>query len=262
MSRRAKQARPGPIRRITLLSAMESAGAKDMPEDAERRGLGTPATRAGTIEKLVSSGFAERKKAKKAVQLIPTHAGTALITVLPEQLQSPALTAEWEHRLKLIERGEADPAAFMDWIAAMLKELVGTYKAVKDAEVLFPSGREVIGKCPRCGGPVAEMPKGFFCQNPDCKFALWKNSKFFAAKRKTLTKPLATALLKDGRAQAPRLLFRENRPKPMTRWCCWRTMGTGPITSWCLTMADLRRMTEAQFRKAKKLIRALFCQLR
>ena len=198
-----KTSPPRPYSEDTLLSAMESAGAKDMPEDAERRGLGTPATRAGTIEKLVSSGFAERKKAKKAVQLIPTHAGTALITVLPEQLQSPALTAEWEHRLKLIERGEADPAAFMDGIAAMLKELVGTYKAVKDAEVLFPSGREAIGKCPRCGGPVAEMPKGFFCQNPDCKFALWKNSKFFAAKRKTLTKPLATALLKDGLAKLP-----------------------------------------------------------
>lgn len=184
----------------TLLSAMESAGKEDMPDDAERKGIGTPATRSGIIEKLVSSGFVERKKSKKVVNLLPTSTGTALITVLPEQLQSPQLTAEWEHRLKEIERGEIVPDSFMDGITAMLGELMQTYKPIPGAEVLFPSGREVVGKCPRCKADVTETPKGFFCENSACSFALWKNSKFFTAKKKTLTKTLAATLLKDGRA--------------------------------------------------------------
>ena len=184
----------------TLLSAMESAGKEDMPDDAERKGIGTPATRSGIIEKLVSSGFVERKKSKKVVNLLPTSTGTALITVLPEQLQSPQLTAEWEHRLKEIERGEIVPDSFMDGITAMLGELIQTYKPIPGAEVLFPSGREVVGKCPRCKADVTETPKGFFCENRACSFALWKNSRFFTAKKKTLTKTLAATLLKDGRA--------------------------------------------------------------
>ena len=184
----------------TLLSAMESAGAKDMPEDAERKGIGTPATRAGIIEKLVSSGFVERKKAKKIASLLPTATGTALITVLPEQLQSPQLTAEWEHRLKEIEGGQLAPDRFMDGIAAMLSELIQTYQPIPGAEVLFPTGRDAVGKCPRCGADVSETPKGFFCENRSCTFALWKNSKFFSAKKKALTKSLAAELLKSGRA--------------------------------------------------------------
>ena len=184
----------------TLLSAMESAGKEDMPDDAERKGIGTPATRSGIIEKLVSSGFVERKKSKKVVNLLPTSTGTALITVLPEQLQSPQLTAEWEHRLKEIERGEIVPDSFMDGITAMLGELMQTYNPIPGAEVLFPSGREIVGKCPRCKADVTETPKGFFCENRACSFALWKNSKFFTAKKKTLTKTLAATLLKDGRA--------------------------------------------------------------
>ena len=185
----------------TLLSAMETAGAKEMPEDAERKGLGTPATRAAILEKLVKIGFVERKKVKKLAQLIPTHAGVALVTVLPEQIQSPSMTAEWEHQLKQIERGEANPAAFLDGIAVMLQELTHTYKAVKGAEVLFPSDRESVGKCPRCGGAVAETQKGFFCENRECRFALWKDNKFFTAKKKTLTKAVAAALLKDGQVK-------------------------------------------------------------
>ncbi len=184
----------------TLLSAMESAGAKDMPEDAERKGIGTPATRAGIIEKLVSSGFVERKKAKKIASLLPTATGMALITVLPEQLQSPQLTAEWEHRLKEIECGQLAPDSFMDGIAAMLSELIQTYQPIPGAEVLFPTGRDAVGKCPRCGADVSETPKGFFCENRSCTFALWKNSKFFSAKKKALTKSLAAELLKSGRA--------------------------------------------------------------
>ena len=185
----------------TLLSAMETAGAKDMPEDAERKGLGTPATRAGILEKLVSTGFLERKKSKKTVQLLPSHDAISLITVLPEQLQSPLLTAEWEYRLGEIERGELAPEDFMAEITAMLKELVGTYQVIKGSEYLFAPPREVVGKCPRCGGEIAEMQKGFFCQDKSCKFAIWKNSKWWAAKRKQPTKAIVAALLKDGRAR-------------------------------------------------------------
>ena len=185
----------------TLLSAMETAGKDDMPEDAERKGLGTPATRAGILEKLVSTGFLERKKSKKQVQLLPSHDAVSLITVLPEQLQSPLLTAEWEYRLGEIERGELAPEDFMAEITAMLKELVGTYQVIKGSEYLFTPPREVVGKCPRCGGEVAEMQKGFFCQNKSCNFAVWKNSKWWAMKRKQPTKAIVTALLKDGRAR-------------------------------------------------------------
>ena len=142
----------------------------------------------------------ERRKSKKITNLLPTSTGTALITVLPEQLQSPQLTAEWEHRLKEIERGEIASDSFMDGIAAMLNELVQTYKPIPGTEVLFPSGREVVGRCPRCGAEVTESPKGFFCENRACSFVLWKNSRFFTAKKKVLTKSLAAALLKNGRA--------------------------------------------------------------
>lgn len=183
----------------TLLSAMETAGKDDMPEDAERQGLGTPATRAGILEKLVSTGFLERRKSKKTVQLMPSKDAVSLITVLPEQLQSPLLTAEWEYRLGEIERGELAPEDFMAGISAMLRELVGTYQVIKGTEYLFSPPREVVGRCPRCGGDVAELQKGFFCQNEGCKFAIWKNSKWWAAKKKQLTKATVTALLKDGR---------------------------------------------------------------
>ena len=185
----------------TLLSAMETAGKDEMPEDAERKGLGTPATRAGILEKLVSTGFLERKKSKKQVQLLPSHDAVSLITVLPEQLQSPLLTAEWEYRLGEIERGELAPEDFMSGISAMLQELVGTYQVIKGTEYLFTPPREVVGKCPRCGGEVAEMQKGFFCQDKSCNFAIWKNSKWWAMKRKQPTKASVTALLTDGRAR-------------------------------------------------------------
>ena len=180
---------------------METAGKDDMPEDAERKGLGTPATRAGILEKLVSTGFLERKKSKKTVQLMPSHDAVSLITVLPEQLQSPLLTAEWEYRLGEIERGELAPEDFMAGISAMLKELVGTYQAIKGTEYLFSPSHEVVGKCPRCGGEVKKKKKGFFCQTESCKFAIWKNNKWWEMKHKQPTKAIVTALLKDGRAR-------------------------------------------------------------
>ena len=188
----------------SLLSAMETAGAKENASkpmvciDAERKGLGTPATRAGIIEKLIATGFVERRKAMKSVNLIPANTGISLITVLPEQLQSPLLTAEWEHKLKMVEHGELDADAFMAEISLMVNELVKTYSVIKGAEVLFPSGRDVVGKCPRCGGDVTESKKGFFCETNDCRFGLWRDNKFLTGKKITLSKKMAAALLKDG----------------------------------------------------------------
>ena len=183
----------------TLLSAMEHAGAKETPEDAERRGLGTPATRAGILEKLISAGFVERRKNKKTVNLIPRDVGVSLITVLPEQLQSPLLTAEWEHRLKEIERGELAPDAFMEGICRMVSDLVRNYEVMGGTEVLFPSNRPVVGKCPRCGSPVTESKTGFFCGRGNCRFGLWKDNRYLSAKHIILTRKMVEGLLKDGK---------------------------------------------------------------
>ena len=183
----------------TILHAMETASAKEMPEDSEHRGLGTPATRAAILEKLVANGFVERKKSKKTVHLIPTHAAYSLITVLPEQLRSPKLTAEWEQKLRMVENGEFSADDFLSGISDMVSDLTANYKVVKGAEVLFPSGRDVIGRCPRCGSEVTESRKGFFCENHDCHFALWRDNKFFKMKHMTLTKAQASELLKSGR---------------------------------------------------------------
>ena len=197
--REGKTTPPKRFTEDTLLSVMETAGAKETPDDAERKGLGTPATRAAILEKLVSTGFVERKKQKKAVSLVPSPGGTALITVLPEQLQSPLLTAEWEYRLKQIEKGELAPDSFMEDIAGMLRELVRDYKVVPEAQTLFPSGRPVVGKCPRCGCDVTESKAGFFCESNACRFGLWKDNKYLSAKKIALTKRMAEALLKNGR---------------------------------------------------------------
>lgn len=183
----------------TLLSAMERAGAKEMPEGAERKGLGTSATRAGILEKLVSAGFVERRKSKKTVHLIPQDVGVSLITVLPEQLQSPLLTAEWESRLKEIEHGTFSSDDFMADIGRMVSELVQDYEPVNGAEVLFPSGRPVVGRCPRCGSTVTESKTGYFCERRDCHFGLWKDNRYLSAKHIILTKKMAEGLLKDGK---------------------------------------------------------------
>ena len=187
----------------TILKSMECAGVEDMPEDVERKGIGTPATRASILEKLVSAGFVERRKAKKVTSLIPTQEGNSLITLLPEQLQSPLLTAEWENRLKQVERGELSPEDFMGAISDMVRELAATCSPVPGGEVLFPSGKESVGPCPRCKGNVTESKKGFFCENPSCRFALWKDNRFFAAKKKTFDRDAASALLNEGKLYLP-----------------------------------------------------------
>ena len=198
--REGKTSPPKHYTEDTLLSAMETAGAEDMPEDAERKGLGTPATRAATLEKLVSAGFVQRKKK----QLIPTEKGRNLIAVLPDNIKSPILTAEWESMLKQVEHGELSATSFMDQIADMSRTLVKEHTAPEERFAdLFPSSRETaheaVGVCPRCGAPVYEGKKGFFCNNRECCFALWKDNRFFSSKKKSITKSVAAALLKEGR---------------------------------------------------------------
>lgn len=198
--REGKTSPPKHYTEDSLLAAMETAGAEDMPEDAERKGLGTPATRAATLEKLVSAGFVQRKKK----QLIPTEKGTNLILVLPDNIKSPVLTAEWESMLKQVERGELATGSFMGQIADMSRALVKAHTAPEECFAgLFPdakkNGREAVGTCPRCGGTVYEGKKGFFCDNQSCSFALWKDNKFFSGKKKSITKSVAAALLKEGR---------------------------------------------------------------
>lgn len=184
----------------TLLSFMERAGAEEMPDEAEKKGIGTPATRAGIIEKLVRIGLVERKGDKKTLHLIPTHKGTALITVIPEALQSPSMTADWEEKLCNIEKGAYKGDAFMDEIADMIRELVKTYQVVEGAEVLMHPVKEKIGDCPICGKKVVEGKKGFYCENRECNFALWKENRFFDSLSKKLDKQVAVKLLKDGKA--------------------------------------------------------------
>ena len=187
---------PKPYTEDTLLSAMENAGKEDIPEDAERKGLGTPATRAAIIEKLVAAGFVERK----GKNLITTKAGINLVTVLPEALTSSMLTAEWEQRLSAIAKGEADPGEFMEGIRSMTQELVQTYSHIsEDGQKLFAPEKEVIGNCPRCGKPVYEGKKNFACSDRSCTFVLWKNDRFWTSRKKELTKKMASDLLKKGR---------------------------------------------------------------
>ena len=187
---------PKPYTEDTLLSAMENAGKDGIPDEAERKGLGTPATRAAIIEKLVAAGFVERK----GKSLIPTKAGINLVTILPESLTSPMLTAEWEQKLTEIAKGGADPDTFMDGIRTMVQEIVSTYSCIsEDGKKLFAPEKEVIGTCPRCGQPVYEGKKNFACSDRSCGFVLWKNDRFWTSRKKELTKKMATDLLKKGR---------------------------------------------------------------
>ena len=184
----------------TLLSAMERAGAEETPDEAERKGLGTPATRAGIIEKLVRIGFLERKGDKKTKYLVPTHKGEALITVIPEYIQSASMTAEWEQKLLEVEKNMYDSTQFMSEIEEMITHLIDSYEIIPDAEVLMHPVYAPIGKCPHCGGDITEKSKGFFCSNKECKFALWKDNRFFDSIGKKMNRQIAEQLLRGGRA--------------------------------------------------------------
>ena len=193
---------PKPHSEASLLSAMERAGNGDTDPDAERRGLGTPATRAAVIEKLVKGGFAERK----GKQLIPTQNGAALISVLPDMLTSPQLTAEWENNLTQIAKGAADPGEFLSGIEAMARELVQTHAAALDGKKdLFREEKPSVGKCPRCGSPVHEGKKNYYCSNKECAFVMWKNDRFFEERKTAFSAKIAAALLKSGKVNVKKL---------------------------------------------------------
>ena len=193
---------PKPHNEASLLSAMERAGNEETDPDAERRGLGTPATRAAIIEKLVKGGFVERK----GKQLIPTKSGIELVCVLPEVLTSPQLTADWENDLTQIAKGNADPDSFMTGIETMTRELVSTYPFLSDKEKeRFKEENPVIGKCPRCGADIYEGRKNYYCANRDCAFTMWKNDRFFEERKVTFSPKIAAALLKDGKAKVKKL---------------------------------------------------------
>ena len=182
-----------------LLHAMETASADNMPEGVERQGIGTPATRAATIEKLVQKGFLERKGSKKTKVLLPTDKGKALITVMPEQIQSADMTADWEAKLLRIERGEMEPEEFMTEIKDMISSLVNTTEAVEGANMLMKN--KVAGICPNCGKSVVEREKGWFCENRECRFALWKDNAYFKRLGKHLDSRMVDKLLRDGRVR-------------------------------------------------------------
>ena len=193
---------PKPHNEASLLSAMERAGSEDTDPDAERKGLGTPATRAAVIEKLVKGGFVERK----GKQLLPTKDGINLVCVLPDTLTSPQLTAEWENNLTQIAKGKADPAAFMEGIENMARELVKTYPFLSDDKAqMFKPEREALGSCPRCGSPVYEGKKNYYCSNKECIFTMWKNDRFFEERKVTFTPKIAAALLKSGKVNVKKL---------------------------------------------------------
>ena len=181
------------------MHSMETASADNMPEGVERQGLGTPATRAATIEKLVQKGFLERKGSKKTKVLLPTDKGKALITVMPEQIQSADMTADWENKLLRIEHGEMEPEEFMTEIKDMISSLVNSTEAVKGASTLMKN--KVAGICPNCGKSVVEREKGWFCENRECRFALWKDNAYFKRLGKHLDSRMVDKLLRDGRVR-------------------------------------------------------------
>ena len=190
---------PKPYTEDTLLAAMETAGNEDLDKEAdtEKKGLGTPATRAAVIEKLVASGVAQRK----GKQLIPTVKGINLISVLPENIKSQKLTAEWENDLTRISKGNLSPEEFLSGIGCLVTLLVRKHSTpLQDKVNLFQEHNEAIGTCPRCNGGVVEGSKNFYCTNKVCGFVMWKSDYFFTTKKKTLTKDIATALLVNGKA--------------------------------------------------------------
>ena len=193
----------------TLLSAMETAGNEAFDEDTEKKGLGTPATRATMIEKLIASQYVQRN----GKQLVPTDDGMKLASLMPEEIKSPKLTADWENALMQIERGNQTTEDFMAGIADMLSSLIEKYKTLPDSErqLFGPShaSREVIGKCPRCGSLVYEGKSSFYCSNHSCNFKLWKESNWLSGMGKKLSKKMAQDLLENGRIHVTGLFSRK-----------------------------------------------------
>lgn len=179
----------------TLLSAMETAGNKEFEKDTEKKGLGTPATRAAILEKLVSSGYVQRK----GKQMIPTEDGVAAIRNIPDYLKSASMTAEWENDLLRMERGEIKPHDFMRGIHGLLDKMLADLRQIPTVAAAPHHNKVSVGSCPVCGNPVHESKLRFCCADRSCKFALWKESRYLANMRKTLDKKMAVDLLKKGR---------------------------------------------------------------
>lgn len=180
----------------TLLSAMERAGTDEITEEVERSGLGTPATRAGIIEKLTKSGFIRRDKRN----LVVTDSGTDLISVMPDIVKSAKMTADWENNLSLVAQGRFTSEQFMADIGKLTDDIIAAAKSEVDESKITPrTGGEVIGVCPRCGKNVIVSPKAYSCEDRNCGFTIWKNDRFFETAKKTLTKEMVTALLKSGK---------------------------------------------------------------
>ena len=177
---------------------METAGAEDMPDDAEHKGIGTPATRAAILEKLVETKLVERSGDKRKRILVPTAKGKALASVLPGRLLSPRLTAEWEQRLKRIEKGEEQPEGFMNDIRVYVQELTKDTTRAENAVSLFTPLRQKICNCPKCGAAITDRPKGFMCENRTCGFALWKNGGIMKGSTQPLTASDVKALVENG----------------------------------------------------------------
>lgn len=183
---------PKPFNEDTLLAAMETAGNKDFDSETEKKGLGTPATRAGIIEKLVSSGYAVRK----GKQILPSTEGRELVNVMPAYLKSAAMTAEWENQLLMMEKGQITDTQFMGEITSLVGKILSVCREIPETERRrFQKVREVIGKCPVCGSDVYEGKQNFYCSNRQCDFALWKENRFLGSMEKTLDKKMAVELL-------------------------------------------------------------------
>ena len=136
---------PKPFNEDTLLAAMETAGNKEFDSETEKKGLGTPATRASIIEKLVSSGYAQRK----GKQILPSTEGKELVKVMPEYLKSAVMTAEWENRLLMMEKGQITDTQFMEEITSLVRKILELCREIPEEERRrFQTAREVIGKCP------------------------------------------------------------------------------------------------------------------
>ena len=183
---------PKPFNEDTLLAAMETAGNKEFDSETEKKGLGTPATRASIIEKLVSSGYAQRK----GKQILPSTEGKELVKVMPEYLKSAVMTAEWENQLLLMEKGEITDTQFMGEITSLVRKILEVCREIPEEERRrFQTAREVIGKCPVCGCDVFEGKQNFYCSNRQCDFALWKENRFLGSMGKNLDKKMARELL-------------------------------------------------------------------
>ena len=198
--REGKTTAPKPFTEDTLLSAMETAGTEEEQQESARHGLGTPATRAGIIEKLIRTELMARQGSRKTKTLQPTEKGRQLIAILPETIRSPRMTAEWEHRLVLIEKGEAAPDAFLQDITDYTAKLVRSLEQEVSNSVELPVNPETLGPCPRCGRAVLEGDRRYACSNPACQFSLWKGNRYFTEKKAQLTRVLLASLLKDGQA--------------------------------------------------------------